>query len=299
MNYTATNKNNSNLKAIEFSRIADGKFTPSDEDKIAYVVLCKNGDDFAMYLTNAATPGFITCNSNTKDTPKPDGTTTTTGNSSEIKITEVADEVASYATITIAEDGAASVVYNGSLVNPLENTRVNFGFNKAKGNDMFSCYTQDNLASMYFYGVFTPAPQVNVVSGDEEEYEVELFTEMEDSEIWYRVMPYKEAAKVQSREAAEVAEDEVPYELAPSNNHRVVLSTDKRVDYYTVLYGRQSDWMSHSKAGGTTGIYEVKNVIEKMPTMWFDLQGRRVNAPAKGGVYILKQGTTASKVRFF
>ncbi|MCM1309548.1 MAG: hypothetical protein NC301_00800 [Bacteroides sp.] len=261
-------------------------FSTTEQTKAALFVLFKEGDYYSLYLTNGLNNkdpqvGFVTCY----------GLTKSGENMNQISLEEELTKDASRATIEIDAFGSATIKFLTSDASESESNRL---YLHNKGS-YFACYESKTGSNPSIYGVHTPAPQVDVVSENDDEYEVKLFTEMPGAEIWYRVMPVKSVSKVLLREATEGAEEEVPYVQAP-NDHHVVLSTDKRVDYYSVLYGRQSDMLSHSKAAGTTGIGEVKHVVEQGPTEWFDLQGRRVSAPAKGGVYILRQGTRVTKL---
>lgn len=276
---TTVNKNN--ISGYNITVTDNNTFTSNETT--ALVVLVKQTDGYALYLSNAETPGYITCNSS--------------GSNNYVKIAEEINENASVAEISIsnAEDtkGQATIKFKGSLNSAGANNRDYFQLNKNVGSNLFSCYQQTSQAPVYFYNVLTPAPQVNVTLNSEEGYEVELFTEIEGAEIWYRIMPMTNAKKVQSREAAE----EVPYEKAPANYHKVALNDDQQVDFYSVLYGRQSDYLAHSKLGGTTGINEIKTVVEQGTTEYYDLSGRRVSAPTKG-IVIKKTGSKVSKVVF-
>ncbi len=290
---------NNNIKATKVI-VTNNQF--SSPENVALVVLLKENDSYSFYLTNGkdisltGTPdltGYLTSAGLSKTTTLPDGSKPT-GNKNQIEVTEEIAGNASVATIAInSTTGAATVKFKESSQSPNEKIRVDLCFNGTANSHLFSCYSLDNQSPIYFYSVLTPAPQVEVTLDTEAGYEVELSTEIEGAEIWYRVVPMTNAQKVRSREAAQ----EVPFEKAPTNNHRVTLKGDQQVDFYSVLYGRQSDYMSHSKDGGTTGIDEVKTMVEQGATEYYDLSGRRVNAPVKG-IVIKKTGSKVSKVVF-
>ncbi len=290
---------NNNIMANEVT-VTNNQF--SSPENVALVVLLKENDSYSFYLTNGKdishtdTPdltGYLTCAGLSKTTTLPDGSKPT-NHKNQIEVTEEIAGNASVATIAInSTTGAATVKFKESSQSPNEKIRVDLCFNGTANSHLFSCYSLDNQSPIYFYSVLTPAPQVEVTLDTEAGYEVELSTEIEGAEIWYRVVPMTNAQKVRSREAAQ----EVPFEKAPTNNHRVTLKGDQQVDFYSVLYGRQSDYMSHSKDGGTTGIDEVKTMVEQGATEYYDLSGRRVNAPVKG-IVIKKTGSKVSKVVF-
>ena len=55
---------------------------------------------------------------------------------------------------------------------------------------------------------------------------------------------------------------------------------------------------SYSVSKNTTGVENVSVEADGIGAEYFNLQGVRVAAPAKGGIYIVRKGNEVAKVRF-
>lgn len=113
-----------------------------------------------------------------------------------------------------------------------------------------------------------------------------VITVAEGEELWYMVTETTEE---------NVEPQAVEFTKAEGNTQELTLSKNGSVEYYSVLNGVKSAIQTLTVQGAnTTAIAEV-GAEANVAAEWFDMQGRRVAAPAKGGVYILKQGSKTSK----
>lgn len=101
------------------------------------------------------------------------------------------------------------------------------------------------------------------------------------------------AAEAASLYAAEPADDFIH---VASNVATTEISTNGTLHFYAQHpeSGMKSTVQTLTFHGDSTALFEIE-AAESAASEWFDLQGRRVAAPAKGGVYIHKQGSKVSK----
>ena len=112
----------------------------------------------------------------------------------------------------------------------------------------------------------------------------------EGHELWYKVSEIDETVEAQNADT--LADDFIKAETNPAE---IELTKNGSVEYYSVLNGVSSPVQTLKVTGAnTTAIAEV-GAEANVAAEWFDMQGRRVAVPAKGGVYIIKQGSKTSK----
>ncbi len=126
-----------------------------------------------------------------------------------------------------------------------------------------------------------------------------VITVAEGSELWYKVTELTDSEEENPASVKALAETNYEgFTKAENNSVSLTLSKNGSVEYFSVLNGIQSPVQKLTVTGAhTTGISEVEAGVSG-EAEWFDLQGRRVSAPAKGNIYILKEGSNVSKRAF-
>lgn len=116
-------------------------------------------------------------------------------------------------------------------------------------------------------------------------------TAPEGNYIYYKYVVQSAPAAVR---AAEAAND---FTLVEDNVANVTVDKNGTLYFYThhVASGLDSDVQTLAFTGETTSLTEIEGA-ESAASEWYDLQGRRVARPAKGGVYIRKQGSAITKL---
>lgn len=116
-------------------------------------------------------------------------------------------------------------------------------------------------------------------------------TAPEGNYIYYKYVVQSAPAAVR---AAEAAND---FTLVENNVANVTVDKNGTLYFYThhVASGLDSDVQTLAFTGETTSLTEIEGA-ESAASEWYDLQGRRVARPAKGGVYIRKQGSAITKL---
>ncbi len=116
-------------------------------------------------------------------------------------------------------------------------------------------------------------------------------TAPEGNYIYYKYVVQSAPAAVR---AAEAAND---FTLVENNVADVTVDKNGTLYFYThhVASGLDSDVQTLAFTGETTSLTEIEGA-ESAASEWYDLQGRRVARPAKGGVYIRKQGSAITKL---
>jgi len=262
------------------------------EEDAALMNIIKNGEYYNLYLPNVVvseqvTGGYITCNGSG------------TNNYSTIQA-------------TVAENGASSIKFGdmnenfalkGTFQNTTKNTtsfRAIFSYNA--GNNMFSCYA-DTQQPFCIYEPLTEALEgtlmengvaVDTEANFELQYQKPRTLTIEIAPKHTAYWHFEEAPKAETPEqiAAEAESEKVFTEYSAENP--IELTEAGTLTYYTKLGKYKSAEKVLTVTGSTTsGIAEIG--AEAAEAEWFDVQGRRVAKPAKGGVYILKQGSKVSK----
>lgn len=118
---------------------------------------------------------------------------------------------------------------------------------------------------------------------------VVYLTAQEGATIWYKFT----AVNTDQNEAATMSED--GFSEYPAEG--ITIGQLGTLEYYSELNGRTSAIASLQFKGIPTGINEIE-AQTGAGTEWFDLSGRRVAAPSKGGIYIKKTGSEVSKYAF-
>ncbi len=118
---------------------------------------------------------------------------------------------------------------------------------------------------------------------------VVYLTAQEGATIWYKFT----AVNTDQNEAATMSED--GFSEYPSEG--ITIGQLGTLEYYSELNGRTSEIASLQFKGIPTGINEIE-AQTGAGTEWFDLSGRRVAVPSKGGIYIKKTGSEVSKYAF-
>lgn len=99
--------------------------------------------------------------------------------------------------------------------------------------------------------------------------------------------------------AVRAAEEVNDFTLVENNVAEVTVENNGTLHFYAhhVASGLQSPVQTLAFTGATTSLTEIEGA-QSVASEWYDLQGRRVARPAKGGVYIRKQGSAISKLAF-
>lgn len=144
--------------------------------------------------------------------------------------------------------------------------------------------TAPESAKVYFHGTTDEVGESIDLNGSEKKVH---FAAAEGVNIFVKFEPAS-ATEAQADNAAD-------YEgFEPYNGEGFTLNAAGTLKHYTEKGGLKSPVSAITVTGTSTAINEV-DAAAKVNAEWFDLQGRRVASPAKGRVYIVKEGSTTSK----
>lgn len=180
----------------------------------------------------------------------------------------------------------------------------NFQCNPNNGNGRFAPYSSSQTAVQVYCRKAAILPEVPVVTIEgvevtdfdkvidlNESSVMVTITAPEGNYIYYKYVVQSAPAAVR---AAEAAND---FTLVENNVANVTVDKNGTLYFYThhVASGLDSDVQTLAFTGETTSLTEIEGA-ESAASEWYDLQGRRVARPAKGGVYIRKQGSAITKL---
>ncbi len=110
---------------------------------------------------------------------------------------------------------------------------------------------------------------------------------------------HKHSATGNAENVAPLADTEDGYTWVQSHTADIPVSLNGTLSFYAQhpVSGAKSEVKTLTFVGDSTAIFEVEAGVSG-EAEWFDLTGRRVAKPAKGGVYIIKEGSKTSKRAF-
>lgn len=289
-----------NLRAKAVTEI-DGYL--ENESTAGLINIKKDGDNYNFVmleatnfdkLTDPVISGYFT---NTSTTPDSKGKSTSQLTIKEEKNTDGA------ATINLTidpETGAATPKFLASTNANADKLIMMFNYSSA--NQMFSCYASGQQPVYIYEPVLAEHPVlmngeveishedgINLTEGNP----VTLTMKLAPRHTGYWVYELAPAAE----QVAAYAEGEKEFKVFDANEP-IVLEEAGTLHYYAQFGKRTTETRSLAVTGSTTtGISEI-GVSENGAAEVYDLMGRRVANPAKGGVYIIKEGSKVSKRAF-
>lgn len=290
------NFNQNNLRTCEAELHAE--FLAYDSEK-GTLTITANGEYFNIFAheTNnldgksQLTEGYITCASTDK--------------ANQLRLTSEMDKTgASDISLTFdAESGAITAKFKTATTST--SARTNFRFNSTAGDNglLFNCYSSGQQ-DIYIYEPTDEPVHPVILNGDAEiphgetlnltlGNPVTISMKLAPCHTGYWVYELDPETKQVAAQGARVREYQVFDAAKP-----IVLEEAGTLHYYAQFGKRTTEERSLTVTGSTTtGISEI-NADANVTAEVYDMMGRRVAKPAKGGVYIIKEGSKVSKRAF-
>ncbi len=288
-NFTVTGLTDNNAEVV-FSPAANiATFTTAKNNSVNAPAFNTNGSDLRIYAKGSLTISV----------PEDVIVSKIVFNISTQGLVRLAPITASVGSIATQSSGDETVTWTGNVSNgKIELTvgdTADYGTENTKAGQL--CFGSGIITAEF---VKLPAtPVIYVKDGDEitdGTIDLEKGTKTiviavaEGHELWYKVSEIDETVEAQNADT--LADDFIKAETNPAE---IELTKNGSVEYYSVLNGVSSPVQTLMVTGAnTTAIAEV-GAEANVAAEWFDMQGRRVAVPTKGGVYIIKQGSKTSK----
>lgn len=272
----------------------------SDENAKGEINILKSGEYYSFYMINAViddttTGGYITCNSSKGKS----------NNNYSTVLAEKDTNGASDLKLTMDENNAVTAAFQASTEDT-ETTKspiLTFSFNDS--NSIFSCYNGSQKA-FYIYEPVTEAIEgVLTENGEPVSYDEAIHLRLNEPRTLYMTLAPKHSGYWKfvegngTQKVNALAAEHTPAEGYNQYVHEngITLTEAGTLYHYTHFNGKVTTEKALTVTGSTTGITEVE-AEGCGEAEWFDLTGRRVAKPAKGGIFIIKQGSKTSKRAF-
>ncbi len=264
-----------------------------NEKEAGLVNILKVGDSYYnFYMPNVTLSsneigGYITCNA------------TESKNKATVLSTKDSNGASDLTMTMASDDGGVTAVFAASTEGT--SNRKNFRFNAS--SKIFACYSTGQQ-NFYIYEPLTEAIEGTLMENGtaidtEANFELQY---QKPCTLTIKLAPkhtaywhFEEAPKAETPEqvAAEAESEKVFTEYSDASP--IELTEAGKLTVYTMFGKYKSAEKVLTVTGSTTSSISEISADEAAEAEWFDVQGRRVAKPAKGGVYILKQGSKVSK----